>query len=527
MQLSSETDSVAEAPERPAEDRTAPRVEPPAGGAGALARRTEHPVPAQAKAPEGAAGEGEAQKPRRKGRRRTVLLAILAIALAGGTYEGYHWWTVGRFELSTDNAYLGADMSVLSAKVSGYVTAVAVAENQPVKKGDVIVRIDDGDYRLAVRSANDKIIVQQAVVERIGVQIEAARAGIEEADANVDSAQASLTLAAGILDRKMKLSKTDFASRESVDTARADRDKAAAALAAAKAERTSAEANVSVLEAERAEAAATLESLRTALKQAERDLAFAVVTAPVDGVIGNKAVEVGELVEPGKRLAAVVPLASVYVEANFKETQLEDMHAGQTAEITVDAFPGKVFSGEVASISPASGALFSLLPPENATGNFTKIVQRLPVRIALSQAAIDANALRPGMSAVVTVDTRTGGEGTALAGVVGTAAAREAPAAPEAAPVVSAPSTAAPDAAAPAAAPAKASAEVAATRQAPADAVARVADKAPTLEEAVLPTAKPALTDDHAALATSAADPTDATAEQPNAVAARRASRGL
>ncbi len=347
---------------------------------------------------------------KRKRKRRLILLTLLGLAIAGGGYEGYHWWTDGRFQTSTDDAYLAADMSILSAKVSGYITAVEVRENQAVACGDVIARIDDGDYRLAVQSAKDKITVQQAVVDRIAVQIEASRAGVEEAAANIKSAEATLALTASELGRKSKLAKSDFATRSALDTARADHDRAVAALAAAKAAKTSAEASVAVLAAERSEALATLGSLQTALKQAERDLAFTLVRAPLDGVVGNRAVDVGEFVQPGSRIAAVVPLDQVYVEANFKETQLEKMHAGQRASVTVDSFPGKVFAGEVASLSPASGAVFSLLPPENATGNFTKIVQRLPVRISLSKAAIDSHALRPGMSAVVTVDSREGAD---------------------------------------------------------------------------------------------------------------------
>ncbi|WP_226575661.1 HlyD family secretion protein [Acuticoccus sediminis] len=398
-----------------------------------IARQGSHPAPAAATEPPAAAPE----KPRRS-RKRSILFVILAVAASAGGYLGYDWWTVGRFELSTDDAYLAADMSILAAKVSGYVTSVEVTDNQAVRQGDVIARIDDVDYRLAVRAAQDRITVQKAAIERMGVQIDAARTSIDEADANVASAEAELTLTDAELDRKSKLMKTDYASRQSLDIARADHEKAVAALAASKAAKAAAEANVSVLEAERTEAEASLSSLQTALAQAERDLSFTVVRAPIDGVIGNKAVEVGELVQSGTRLAAVVPLASVYVDANFKETQLEDMEVGQTAEVTVDAFPGRVFEGQVESISPASGALFSLLPPENATGNFTKIVQRLPVRVALSHEVLDGGALRPGMSAVVTVDMRTG-PATAQAHAsqaapAGAAAASELGSAPEATP---------------------------------------------------------------------------------------------
>ncbi|MGX1306847.1 membrane fusion protein (multidrug efflux system) [Amorphus suaedae] len=376
-----------------------------------LARKPDHELPSQ---PAPAAGGNlstdvaHPAPPRKKSRKRLVLFAILVAALGFGVYEGNHWWTVGRFELSTDDAYLDSDMSVLSAKIGGYVASVDVDENQHVRTGQVIARLDDGDYRLAVEAARNKIDMQEATIDRIDVQIAAARAKIDEARANLDSAQAGLDFSEGEFGRKTTLSEREFASRQSLDTARADRDKARAAVAAAQAALVSSEANVSVLQAERVEAEETLKSLRTALDQAKRDLSFTAIRAPVDGVIGNKAVDVGELVQAGSRLAAVVPLDSVYVDANFKETQLEKMRAGQTATVTVDSYPDRTFTGEVESISPASGALFSLLPPENATGNFTKVVQRLPVRIKLSPESTADHALRPGMSAVVTVDIRTG-----------------------------------------------------------------------------------------------------------------------
>ncbi len=351
---------------------------------------------------------------RRAGRKRFVLLAIALLALAGGGYEGYHWWTVGRFEVSTDDAYVGADVTVVASKVSGYVAEVDVDENQPVSKGDVIARVDDGDYRLAVQQAKDRIAAQQATVSRIAVQIGAAGAAVDQAQAEIAGAKADVQQTSLELDRQTKLVKSAFASRQKLDNARAGHDKAVAALKAAQAQLASAKAEIAVLKAQKVEAEQSLQGLKTALAQAERDLSFTVVRAPVDGVIGNKSVEVGRLVQPGDRLVAVVPLDDVYIDANFKETQLESMHAGQIAEISVDAYPDRTFAGEVKSISPASGALFSLLPPENATGNFTKIVQRLPVRIRLDGTVLRDHVLRPGMSVVVTVDTRTGA-GTATA----------------------------------------------------------------------------------------------------------------
>ncbi|MGD1880026.1 MAG: HlyD family secretion protein [Kiloniellaceae bacterium] len=345
--------------------------------------------------------------PGKNGRKRAVLLGLALLALCAGGYEGYDWWANGRFEVSTDDAYLGADISVLAAKVSGHVVSVEVDENQAVKTGDVIARIDDGDYRLAVRSAKDKIAAQQATVARIAVQAEAAEADVTEARAQVASAEADLERTSLELARQSKLEKSNFASRQVLDNARTGHDKAVADVNAAKAGLAASKANVAVLQAQRVEAERALQGLRTDLAQAERDLSFTVVRAPIDGVVGNKSVEVGQLVQEDTRIAAIVPLDDVYIDANFKETQLADMQPGQSVHIEVDAYPGRDFVGRVDSIAPAAGALFSLLPPENATGNFTKIVQRLPVRIRLPREAVKDHVLRPGMSVVVTVDTRT------------------------------------------------------------------------------------------------------------------------
>ncbi|MBS7699123.1 MAG: HlyD family secretion protein [Chelatococcus sp.] len=338
---------------------------------------------------------------------RKPLLAVVAlVALAAGGYEGYHWWTAGRFEIETDDAYVHVDMTILAAKVSGYITSVDVTDNQFVREGDIIAHIDDGDYRLAVDAAKGKVATQQAAIARIAEQIRAGQASVEQAEAQIAAAQADVDRTELEFNRQQQLAKSNFASKQALDNARADRDRTRANLASAKAGLDSAQANVGVLNAQRVEAERSLDEDRTSLAKAERDLSFTQIKAPVSGVIGNRAVQVGKLVSVGERLAAIVPLDAVYVDANYKETQLDRLKPGQQVAITVDAYPGRVFTGEVASISPASGALFSLLPPENATGNFTKIVQRVPVRIRFSPDALSDHVLRPGMSVVATVDTR-------------------------------------------------------------------------------------------------------------------------
>ncbi|NMM46422.1 HlyD family secretion protein [Rhodospirillaceae bacterium KN72] len=351
----------------------------------------------------------DAQSPRKRRGfkpKRLIPLVILMAAIGTGGYFGYNWWTNGRFVESTDDAYVAADMTLMSAKVSGYVQSVSVQENQYIQAGAEIARIDDADYRLAVQAAQDRIVSQKAAIDRIAVQVEAAKTDIEEAEANLASSQAELNRATRAFERQSKLSKGDYVTAQAVDDARADRDKARAAVSANIAAVNSAKADVQVLDAQRAEAESEMESLLTALSQAERDLSFTVVRAPVSGLVGNKSVEVGQLVQQGSRLMAIVPIQDVYIEANFKETQLAHLEPGQKVTIAVDAYPENDWTGIVESLSPASGALFSLLPPENATGNFTKIVQRLPVRISVEAPHAGRAVLRPGMSVVVSIDTR-------------------------------------------------------------------------------------------------------------------------
>ena len=361
-----------------------------------------------ARRPEAPANDSSAAvKPAGRSRRKFAAIgAAAAIALAAGGWYGYHWFTAGRFIVSTDDAYVRADATTLAAKVSGYVSAISVADNANVHTGDVIARIDDGDYRLAVATARDKLATQQATVERIGKQIEAQRASVEQARAQLASARAVETRTESEWQRQQELAAKQFASRQTLEQAQSNREQAVAGVQSAKAALNSAMANVDVLTAQRQEAARQQQELKTALAKAERDLSFTVVRAPIDGVIGNRAMRVGDFVQTGQRLASLVPLKDVYIDANFKETQLARLRPGQPVAISVDALAGHDITGTVASVSPASGSVFSLLPPDNATGNFTKIVQRLAVRIHLPADVADRRLLRPGMSVVVDVNTK-------------------------------------------------------------------------------------------------------------------------
>jgi membrane fusion protein, multidrug efflux system len=341
-------------------------------------------------------------------RRRALIATAAALILAGGAGYGTYWWVSGRYFVSTDDAYVRAHNTTLASKISGYVESIPIEDNAAVRSGDVIATIDAGDYQLAVDSAREKAATQQATVDRIGRQVVAQEANIDQAKAQMLSAQAGAKRAQLELERQQALAAQKFASQQTLEQATANRDQGAAGVQSGQAVIDAAIANLDVLKAQQQEAARTLDELKTALAKTERDLSFTVIRAPVDGVFSNRAVQTGDYVQTGQRVASLVPLDGVYVEANFKETQLARLRPGQPVTVSVDALPGDDIAGHVASLSPASGAVFSLLPPDNATGNFTKIVQRLPVRIEVPSSVAAQRLLRPGMSVVVSVNTKRG-----------------------------------------------------------------------------------------------------------------------
>ncbi len=356
-----------------------------------------------------------APHPARKGRLRTIALVVvaLAIVLGAGTFA-YNWWTVGRFIVSTDDAYVGADTSTVTSKIAGYVKAVPAPDNTRVKAGAPLVVLDDADERNALDRAQAQVATGEATVARIGEQIVAGQAAVKSAEAQLAAAQAGADNTATQYRRVDALAGNGFATTSARDSARTARDQAAQAVAAADAALAAARANVAVVTAQKTEAERALDQYRLARDMAQLNLDHTVIRAPFDGVVGNGAAQPGEFVQPGQRLLALVPLDAIYVDANFKETQLAEIRPGQSATISVDAYPGLKIEGTVASIAPASGSEFSLLPPDNATGNFTKVVQRVPVRIRLPADVAAEGLIRPGMSVVADVDIRTGG--TAVAG---------------------------------------------------------------------------------------------------------------
>ncbi|MBQ0710470.1 MULTISPECIES: HlyD family secretion protein [unclassified Ochrobactrum] len=354
---------------------------------------------------------GTAKGGKKKGFGKRVLLpGILTVAVAGGLWFAYDWWTVGRFMVSTDDAYVQGDIASIAPKVTGYIENIPVVANQQVKAGDVIFQLDAGDYQIALDEAEAKLATQKETLARIQAQADAAKAALLQANADKQAATAVLTNAQNTIARVQKLHETRFVAQAELDNAQSSLDQARAKLAGADAQIASAKANVAVLEAQYSEAASSTKSLELARDKAARDLSFTTLRAPFDGVIGNLSGKKGDLVSPGQKIAALVPVNELYIDANFKETQLASIKTGETAHIYVDAIDGTKFDGKVASIAPASGAVFSLLPPENATGNFTKIVQRVPVRIMIPKEALESGKIRAGLSVVVDIDTRTAPE---------------------------------------------------------------------------------------------------------------------
>lgn len=364
-------------------------------------------APTRAAEPGAAAPAPEGPPPRRRKRALPALLGLALLSAAG--YFGWEWWTVGRFTVRTDNAYVHADFAVLAPKVSGYVERIPVKENDRVAKGAPLVVLDDGDYRVRLRIAEAAVASKKAALTRLESPLAEAQAAIDGASANVEAAQALLTQAAQNLDRYENLAKSDYATRQRVEETRATHAAANAAVVARRSDVSEAEAALSVLTASRGEMEAALAGAEAERDAATRDLDAATILAPFDGVVGNLGAAEGDYVMPGSRLLALVPLDGVYIDANFKETQLEGVHPGAPVTVEIDAYPERSFTGHVVSFAPATGAMFSLLPPENATGNFTKVVQRLPVRIAVPEEIAAEGWLRPGLSVTVSADSRDGG----------------------------------------------------------------------------------------------------------------------
>ncbi len=341
----------------------------------------------------------------RLGRRAIAACAIVAVA-GIGSWAGNQYWTVGRFIETTNDAYVKANSTIVAPKVSGYIAALLVDDNQTVKAGQTLARIDDRDLRAALDEAAASVAAAEASVANLDAQIVAQGSQIGQADASVAAASAALSLAQRDDSRRKKMAQVGYGSEEQADGAATDVEEKAAALKRLQAAALNARQQVDVLTSQRQLAQAQLARAEAARRQAELNLSYGGITAPIDGTVAARTVRLGQYVQAGTQLMALVPLQKVYVVANFKETQLTDVRPGQPVRIHVDTFPGDDVRGRVETLAPASGMEFSLLPPDNATGNFTKIVQRIPVKIAFAPDNALAGRLRPGMSVDVSIDTR-------------------------------------------------------------------------------------------------------------------------
>lgn len=351
-------------------------------------------------------------------RRTLVTTASVATLLGLAAFAGY-WWQWGRFLEETDDAYVRADWVAISPRIAGYVAQVLVEDNQPVKAGDVLVRIDDRDFTERLNSARAQLqqaqaaaSAQQASEQTLDAQMGEQQQRIAQARAALSSGEAEARRAGLDYQRYRQLVAQQVASAQHLETVSASQAKARAALAQASAQVARQQAQLHVLQARRQQAHAQSLEHQARIGEAQANVALArnalkdtEIRAPFDGVVGQRKVRRQQYVMPGLPLLAVVPVEQAYVIANYKETQLQHMAPGQSVNISVDSFSGAHWHGEVESIAPGSGAVFALLPPDNATGNFTKIVQRFPVKIRLEPGT---SRVLPGMSVIATVDTRPG-----------------------------------------------------------------------------------------------------------------------
>ena len=338
--------------------------------------------------------------------KKIPLLATMVLALLGLLFAGY-WYLHGRYFESTDNAYLQSEVTGISSKLSGYISEVLVTDNQSVKAGQLIARLDDREFQSQVAEAQADLHLIQATIENLAATRVQQLSLIQQAEARVASAEAEQLRARQQVQRIGQLNQRHYSSQDSLDEVRASLQVTQAQMQEAKAALQAARERLLVLDAEAKQNQAKLALSEAKLAQARLELGYTELRAPADGIIGKRSLREGLYVQSGMQVASLVPLQQVWVEANFKETQLAHMQPGQKVEVILDAYPDQPIEGIIDSLAPATGAKFALLPPENATGNFTKIVQRVPVKIRIPEPGPLAGKLRPGLSTEVIVDTRT------------------------------------------------------------------------------------------------------------------------
>ncbi|WP_295990345.1 HlyD family secretion protein [Rugamonas sp.] len=335
------------------------------------------------------------------------VMAVVAIAAGLGLASyGWHWWNDGRFMENTDDAYVGGDVTAISAKVPGYITSAAVLDNQVVHAGDLLVKLDDRDYQAALAKAEGAVAAQRALLANLDATRNLQQAVIAQARAGVTATAAETSRSKDDETRYHDLAAKSAVSIQSAQRADADYKQAQAYGLKAQAAQTATERELDVIATRRDQAAAALTQAIAERELAKINLGYTELRAPIDGTIGNRHARNGSYAAAGAHLLSIVPARGLWVDANFKESQLAQLHPGQRAIIEADVLPGHQFHGHVTSLAPATGAQFSVLPPENATGNFTKIVQRVPVRIVLDDADGTLGTLRPGLSVTAEVDGR-------------------------------------------------------------------------------------------------------------------------
>jgi membrane fusion protein (multidrug efflux system) len=348
------------------------------------------------------------EKPKPPLLKRLVLALVVIAALIAAVFYGLHWWTTGRFIESTDDAYIGGDVTVIGPKVSGYITELKVIDNQFVHAGDLLVKIDDRDYLATLHKAEGAIAAEETLLANLQATEQLQQAVIGQAKAGIDAASAETVRSRDDNVRYKELASRSAVSLESAQRADATFKTAQANGAKAQASLLAAQRQLDVIATQKQQARAALMQAKAERDLAQLNVGYTELRAPIDGVIGNRRARVGAFAGAGTQLLAVVPASGLWVDANFKEDQLAEMLPGQPVSIHADVLPGRVFHGHLDSLAPATGAQFSVLPPENATGNFTKIVQRVPVRVRLDAADNTLGKLRPGLSVTAEVDTKTG-----------------------------------------------------------------------------------------------------------------------
>jgi membrane fusion protein (multidrug efflux system) len=341
-----------------------------------------------------------------------LFILLLVGALIIVVVREWDWWVGSAAEQSTDDAYLQADLTPLSAKVPGYVRRVPVEDFQRVKAGDLLAQIEDDDYRAQFEQAEANVAAAQAAIESIEQQKLLQQALVKQAEATISASEADLTRFHLEAVRQQTLLTQGLAGTRQLTEQAVDNEKhAAAALALNQAQLEQQSQQLNVLDSQRKQAQAALSAQQEARDLAAINLGYTRIVSPVDGMVGQRQVRPGQYLSVGTQVISVVPLPNLWVIANYKETQMTHVRVGQLARVTVDAFPGAVLQGHVDGWSPASGAQFSLLPPDNATGNFTKVVQRIAVKIVLDPNPSLADLLRPGMSVIATIDTGSASPG--------------------------------------------------------------------------------------------------------------------